>query len=181
MPSGRNADGGRLSGPTSKPKLPVDLRNVMRYFASGVTVVTSALDTGEPFGLTVTAFTSVSLDPPLVLVCIRNESSAASLLKKSRRYCVNILSSGQKDISDRFSLAGESRRFDGLEYRVGRVGNPIIGGCIGHIDCKVVRVTVLGDHTVFVGEALDIQAARAEPLLYLDRKYALLAPGGHPG
>ena len=80
----------------------VDIRNVMRYFASAVTVVTSSLESGELFGLTVTAFTSVSLEPPLVLICIRNESTAVELFKKSKRYCVNILSEAQKTIAETF-------------------------------------------------------------------------------
>src|SRR5580700_6850915 len=89
------SDGKVLSGAASKPPQAVDLRSVMRYFASAVTVVTGALDTGELFGLTVTAFTSVSLLPPLVLICIRNESTATNLLRKSMKYCVNVLAEDQ--------------------------------------------------------------------------------------
>jgi flavin reductase (DIM6/NTAB) family NADH-FMN oxidoreductase RutF len=168
------SDGKVLSGAASKPDLKVDIRNVMRYFASAVTVATSALDTGELFGLTVTAFTSVSLDPPLVLICIRNESTATSLFKKSMKYCVNILAENQRQISEKFSLAGEAGRFLDLDYYVGKGGSPIVRGCIGYIDCKIVQIIPGGDHTIFLGEAVDVYAEEKEPLLYLNRKYVKL-------
>lgn len=146
----------------------------MRYFASAVTVVTSALDNGELFGLTVTAFTSVSLEPPLVLICIRNESTARDLFAKSKRYCVNILSEDQQSISEKFSLMGEAGRFQNLDYFIGKNGSPVIRGCIGHIDCKRVEIIPGGDHTIFLGEAIDISYENKPPLLYLDRKYVRL-------
>ena len=116
------SDGKVLSGAASMPPQPVDLRLVMRYFASAVTVVTGAMDTGELFGLTVSAFSSVSLNPPLVLICIRNESTATNLLTKSGRFCVNILAEDQQPIAETFSLSGEGGRFVnlGLLHRQGR-------------------------------------------------------------
>src|ERR1700719_1039344 len=131
------SDGKVLSGAASKPPQAVDLRSVMRYFASAVTIVTGALDTGELFGLTVSAFSSVSLLPPLVLICIRNESTATSLLSKSGRFCVNILAEDQHPIAEKFSLSGEGGRFTNLDYYIGKGGSPIIRGGIGYIDCKV--------------------------------------------
>ena len=168
------SNGKVLSGPASKPPQAVDLRSVMRYFASAVTVVTGALETGELFGLTVSAFTSVSLEPPLVLICIRNESSATSLLRKSMKYCVNILAEDQQQVAERFSLAGEGGRFHNLNYSMGKGGSPIILGTIGYIDCKIVEVISGGDHTVFFGEAVDVFAEDKKPLLYLNRRYAKL-------
>lgn len=152
----------------------VDLRTVMRFFASAVTVVTSSLDTGELFGLTVTAFTSVSLNPPLVLICIRNESTAKDLFIKANRYCVNILSEEQQAISEKFSLAGEAGRFLDLDFYIGKGGSPIIRGCIGYIDCKIIEALSEGDHTIFIGEVLDISSEQRRPLLYLDKKYVKL-------
>jgi flavin reductase (DIM6/NTAB) family NADH-FMN oxidoreductase RutF len=152
----------------------VDLRNVMRYFPSAVTVTTGALDSGELFGLTVSAFTSVSLIPPLVLICIRNESTAKDLFTKAGRYCVNILSTDQQSIAEKFSLAGEGGRFKDLDFYIGKGGNPIIKNCIGYIDCKMSQVIPLGDHTLFVGEAIDIAWEKKAPLLYIDRRYVRL-------
>jgi 3-hydroxy-9,10-secoandrosta-1,3,5(10)-triene-9,17-dione monooxygenase reductase component len=167
-------DGKVLSGAASKPPQPVDIRKVMRYFASAVTVVTGALDTGELFGLTVSAFTSVSLEPPLVLICIRNESSATNLLSKSMRYCVNILADDQRSIAEKFSLAGEGGRFQNLDYYIGKGGSPIIRGVIGYVDCKIVDLIKGGDHTIFMGEAIGVDAEEKQPLLYLNRKYVKL-------
>jgi 3-hydroxy-9,10-secoandrosta-1,3,5(10)-triene-9,17-dione monooxygenase reductase component len=155
----------------SKPPLSVDIRTVMRYFASHVTVVTGGLDSGELFGLTITAFTSVSLEPPLVLFCVRNESSATELFKKSRRFCVNILAEDQRTIAEKFSLMGEAGRFLDLDYYLGEGGSPIIRGCVGYIDCKITRDLKEGDHTIFFGQAVDVRAKEKQPLLYLNRDY----------
>ncbi|MDA4112057.1 MAG: flavin reductase family protein [Thaumarchaeota archaeon] len=168
------SDGKVLSGAASKPPQNVDLRSVMRYFASAVTVVTGALESGELFGLTVTAFTSVSLDPPLILICIRNESSATNLLTKSMRFCVNILAEGQQAIAEKFSLSGEAGRFKDLDFYIGKGGSPIIRGSIGFIDCKVVEIILEGDHTIFFGRAVDVSAEEKQPLLYLNRRYVKL-------
>lgn len=157
-----------------KPPQNVDLRNVMRYFASHVTVVTGALDSGELFGLTVSAFTSVSLEPPLVLVCIRNESTATELLSKARRFCINILSEDQRSIAEKFSLTGESGRFLDLDFYIGKGGSPVIRGSLGSIDCKITREFTEGDHTIFIGEAIDVSGTDKRPLLYLNRKYVKL-------
>jgi len=169
--STNSADGKVLSGPVSKPPQPVDLRSVMRYFASAVTVVTGALETGELFGLTVSAFTSVSLEPPLVLICIRNESSASGLFRKSMKYCVNILAENQQSIAETFSLAGEGGRFQNLDYYFGKCGSPIIRNSIGYIDCKITEVIPAGDHTIFFGEAMDVFSQEKKPLLYVNRRY----------
>lgn len=157
-----------------KPPLGVDVRTVMRHFASHVTVVTSALDTGELFGLTVTAFASVSLEPPVVLICIRNESTATQLFAKSMRYCINILTESQQPIAEKFSLTGEAGRFIGLDYHIGKGGSPVIEGCLGYIDCKITHILREGDHTIFFGEAVDVSGEDKRPLLYLNRSYVKL-------
>ena len=146
----------------------------MRHFASHVTVVTGALDSGELFGLTITAFTSVSLEPPLVLICIRNESSATEMFKKSNRFCVNILAEDQRALAEKFSLKGEAGRFLGLDYYIGKGGSPVIRGCLGYIDCKITRHLQEGDHTIFFGQAVDVHGEEKSPLLYLNRSYAKL-------
>ena len=157
-----------------KPPQGVDVRKGMRYFSSQVTVVTSALDSGQPFGLTVTAFASVSLEPPIVLICIRNESMATELFKKSMRYCVNILTEKQQPIAEKFSLTGEAGRFLDLDYHIGDGGSPVIEGCLGYIDCKITHILNEGDHTIFFGQAIDVSGEDKRPLLYLNRKYVRL-------
>ena len=160
--------------PEGKQGFPVDLRKVMRYFPSAVTVVTSILPSGEQFGLTVSAFCSLSLDPPLVLICIRNESTATKLFKESMKYCVNILAEDQRPIAETFSLAGEAGRFDHLDYYSGKTKCAIVRNTIGYIDCQIVRVIKAGDHHIFIGEAVDVSAEKKEPLLYIDRHYVRL-------
>lgn len=176
-PQGKDGEGEeeKTEAPvTAASSQTVDLREVMRYFPSAVTVVTGALDTGELFGLTVSAFTSVSLNPPLILMCIRNESTAVGLFTRAKRCCVNILAADQQKIAEKFSQSGEAGRFLNLDYYIGKGGSPIIRGCIGYIDCKIVQVIALGDHTVFVGEAIDIEQVKKPPLLYVDRHYVRL-------
>jgi len=164
--------------PPSGQQLPVDLRTIMRFFPSAVTVVTSILPSGEQFGLTVSAFSSLSLNPPLVLICIRNESTAVRLFKESMKYCVNILAENQRPIAEKFALAGEGERFVGLDYRAGRTGCAIIRDTIGHIDCKIVKIVEAGDHHIFIGEVVDVAAEKKEPLLYIDRHYVKLEKEG---
>ena len=158
----------------AKPPQSVDVRKVMRYFASHVTVVTSALDSGELFGLTVTAFTSVSLEPPIVLICIRNESTATEMFKRTKRFCVNILAEEQRPIAEKFSLTGEAGRFNGLDFQIGKQGSPIINGCLGYIDCRITHFLTEGDHTIFFGMAVDVAAEDKRPLLYMNRNYVKL-------
>ncbi len=158
----------------SAPPMELDVRNVMRYFASAVTVVTSALPSGELFGLTISAFISVSLKPPYVLISVRNESTAKNLFVKSKKYCVNILSADQQGIAERFSLLGEAGRFVNLDFYTGKGGSPIIRNCIGYLDCKILRTLKIGDHTLFLGEVIDLAAVKKKPLLYLNRNYARL-------
>ena len=124
--------------------------------------------------MTVSAFTSVSLEPPLVLVCIRNESNATGFLSKAKRFCVNILSEDQRPIAEKFSLTGESGRFIDLDYYVGKGGSPVIRDSLGFIDCKITRELHEGDHTIFIGEAIDVSGDDKRPLLYLNRKYVKL-------
>jgi flavin reductase (DIM6/NTAB) family NADH-FMN oxidoreductase RutF len=146
----------------------------MRYFASAVTVTTGALESGELFGLTISAFISVSLSPPLVLVSIRNESAAKDLFIRAKRYCVNILSAKQQSIAEKFSLQGDAGRFQNLDFYFGKGGSPIIRNCIGFIDCRLVQAIAAGDHTLMIGEAVDVGYEKKDPLLYVDRRYAWL-------
>ena len=90
------------------------------------------------------------------------------------KYCVNILAEDQRPIAETFSLAGEGGRFNHLDYYPGKTGSAIIRNTIGYIDCKIVRVVEAGDHHIFIGEAVDVNAEKKEPLLYIDRHYVKL-------
>ncbi|MEM3185727.1 MAG: flavin reductase family protein [Conexivisphaerales archaeon] len=149
----------------------IDIRAVMRYFADGVTIVTGVSRKGDLFGITVTSFTSVSLSPPLVLVCIANSASATKMIKDSRRFCVNLLTADQKDLSERFAYVEESKRFLGVKYKIGRTGSPILEDSCGYIDCTLFKWTKAGDHTIFLGNAIDVYAEGKLPLIYYNRGY----------
>jgi len=153
---------------------PEDFRRVMRSWATGVTVVATALE-GVRHGMTVSSFTSVSLDPPLVLVSLERGAQTHRLLEKSGVFAVTVLGEGQETISDRFAgrqLEGENR-FAGLDTFTLVSGAPFINGGLAYFDCRVVSTYPAGTHTVFIGEVLAAQCGEpsAAPLLYHDRDY----------
>ncbi len=151
-------------------------REALGRWASGVVIVTSRV--GERVhGMTVSAFSSVSLDPPLVLVCADKASDTYAVIAEAGFFAVNILSSEQQDLSNRFaSKKDDYRRFVGLETREAVTGAPLLPGCLAHLDCQLVATHDAGDHVIYVGrvEAVEEDAAR-EPLLHFQSAYRALA------
>lgn len=154
-------------------------RAVMSRFATGVTVVTTCKGT-ERHGITVNAFTSVSLDPPLVLICIDRTSHVHDILIESGVFAVNILAEEQQHLSDCFAGHSEYRfrDFCGATFHTDITGAPVLDGTLGHVDCRVVDVFPGGDHSIIVGrvEALD-SGESDDPLLYYRSRY--VQPGEH--
>jgi flavin reductase len=148
------------------------LKQAMRVFPQGVTVVTIPSETG-PKGMTVSSFTSVSLNPPLVLVSIAKESDLHELFRNAKAYAVNFLADDQKSVSDRF--AGRLKladRFDGLKHSVGRLGAPLIDGARAVIECEMWKVYDGGDHSILVGEVVFVKASGSRrPLVYYEQQY----------
>lgn len=151
-------------------------KSALRQWASGVTIVTTCA--GERvFGMTASAFSSVSLDPPLVLVCIEKTAHTLPWIAESGVFAVNVLADDQRELSNRFATTGnESIRFDGLECRSGPTGAPWLPGTVAVLDCRVASAHDAGDHWIYVGEveAVEVSAGR-EPLLYYDACYRSLA------
>lgn len=147
-------------------------RHALSHFASGVTVVTTSSEGGEKKGITVSAFSSVSLDPPLVLICIDKRASIHEHLKKGRWFAVNVLSQEQESLSRHFASRGEMDRFIGIELVEGASGSPLIAGAVASIECRVVEAYEGGDHTIFVGEVEAAGVTGGEPLLYYRGNYA---------
>lgn len=141
-------------------------RDVMRRFPTGVTVVTTRGEEGEPAGLTVSAFTSVSLDPILVLVCIHKEANAHDPLIECGSFTVNVLASDQADLAIRFASGLVEERFRGLETEVSPLGNVLIPGSLAWLDCQVKQVFPGGDHSVVLAEVMDCLALDGDPLLF---------------
>ena len=150
-------------------------RRVMGHFVTGVTVV-SAFDDGQPFGITVNALSSVSLDPPLVMVALDRRRFLTPIVRAAGRYAVNILSEDQQALSDCFAgapvLPGRDA-FCGAAWHPGESGLPLIDGAIATLECTVVETFSAGDHDLFIGrvDTLANEPDHPMPLLYYRRRY----------
>ncbi|HYL99796.1 MAG TPA: flavin reductase family protein [Blastocatellia bacterium] len=151
-----------------------EFRTALGRFASGVTVITVRTADQQPHGMTVSAFSSLSLEPPLVLVCIDKNASLHPCLKEGDSFAVNILSEEQETVSRRFA-SREGDRFDGIGYALGVLGSPLLEGAMAHLECKVKMVYPGGDHTIFVGEVEATTVAEGRPLTYYRGGYARLS------
>jgi flavin reductase (DIM6/NTAB) family NADH-FMN oxidoreductase RutF len=150
---------------------PDEFRSILGRFASGVTVVTALDGTGRDHGLTVSAFASVSLTPPLVLCCIDHSSSIHPALAAARYLAVNILAAEQEPLARRFS-AIDGDRFDGVGYSRGRTGVAILDDVLAYVECRIVKALEGGDHTIFFAEVESGQVRSKMPLLYYRGGYA---------
>ncbi|HZG32520.1 MAG TPA: alpha/beta fold hydrolase [Sphingopyxis sp.] len=149
-------------------------RDALGCFATGVTVVTAICPDGTPIGLTANSFTSVSLDPPLLLVCIANNAGSAPYLKDAERFAVNVLQIGQQPTSNRFAGKGEDR-FGITPWELGEFGTPVLSGSLNSFECSRDAVHDGGDHFILVGRVLKaIFEPRRDPLLYFRGKYRKL-------
>ena len=157
------------------------LKEVMRVYPQGVTVVTTRGPEGVK-GITVSSFTSVSLDPPLVMISIAKGSLLHDTFVKAANFAVNFLADDQKSVSDRFAgRLGQRERFEGLRYRTGSTGCPIIDGARASIECRSWRVYEGGDHSIIVGEVVTARALNAKrPLVYYSQQYTTTEAGEYP-
>jgi 3-hydroxy-9,10-secoandrosta-1,3,5(10)-triene-9,17-dione monooxygenase reductase component len=151
-----------------------DFRRVMARFAAGVTVVTTRGQDDKPYGLTATAFTSVSLVPPMVLVCIGKESETYPHFTAQGCFAVNFLRHSQKDLSQHFAVSG-GEKFANVAWTTKATGAPVLSEALGWVDCKIVHAYDGGDHTIYVGHVEAADAHDDAPLLYYAGKYGLLA------
>jgi flavin reductase (DIM6/NTAB) family NADH-FMN oxidoreductase RutF len=151
-----------------------DFRKVLGHFASGVTIITTCDADARPTGLTASAFSSVSLDPPLVLVCVDHKSQSHPHIRERGCFAVNILSAEQQAISRKFA-SSRLDKFDGVAHAISDLKLPLIEGAIAHLECTTVSVHVEGDHTIFVGRVERARMDAGEPLLYFRGQYDRLA------
>lgn len=148
-------------------------RKAMSCFASGVTVVTTELD-GVPFGMTVSAFASLSLVPPLVLVCIEKSTRIHEAIPRAERFSVNVLRAGQEAISNQFASRGEDR-FEGVRVREGKLEVPILEDALAIVECRLHATLPGGDHTIYVGEVVAAEIGEGQPLVYFRSSYGTIA------
>lgn len=150
-----------------------EFRNALSRFASGVTVVTTKDAAGKLHGLTVSAFCSVSLDPPLVLVCIENAAGSRYAFSESGVFTVNILSARQSHISEHFASLAEDK-FHGIDSAIGLNGLPLMPGCLAILECRITKILDGGDHTIFVGEVENTSVGDGEPIIHFRSEYRTL-------
>ncbi len=153
-----------------------DFKQVMRRWASTVNVITTR--TGDMiYGLTATAFSSLSAEPPLVFVCVNRKGRTHPMIEQSGIFCVNFLAPEMQHVSDRFAgRIPDEERFKDLAHHAAATGAPVLDEAVAYLDCKVHEAFVAGDHTIFVGmvQAGGVQRPDLAPLLYFNGKYRVL-------
>jgi flavin reductase (DIM6/NTAB) family NADH-FMN oxidoreductase RutF len=155
------------------PPAPVgsdEFRQACGRFPSGVVVATVLDDKGTPHGLTVSSFTSVSLAPPLILICLGCRVTAIHHFRVASHFGINILTEAQQSLADRFARKIEDR-FEGIQWVKGDTGVPLLPGVLAAIECAVHRVVPMGDHDILVGEVVRTEVIAGEPLVHFSGKY----------
>jgi flavin reductase (DIM6/NTAB) family NADH-FMN oxidoreductase RutF len=153
---------------------PKELRRVMGQFATGVTIITTRSSDGTPYGLTANAFTSLSLDPPLCLVCVDRKAESFAHFYDSRVFTVNVLTREQEELSNRFAKSGGDK-FTGVATVPGHHGAPLIAGALAHLECLITDTLEGGDHVIHVGRIEHVDVSPGDPLLFFQGRYRALA------
>lgn len=157
----------------------VTYRRVLGQFATGVTLVTTTLPDGRPWAMTANSFTSISLDPPIVLISVSRGLTTNDAIRTSGAFAVTILRAEQIELARRYSRRERPvDQFADVEMQRASTGAPIIQGGLGWVDCRLGDVTEQGDHTVFFGgvEALHLAESPGDPLLYYHSAYVRIEP-----
>jgi len=149
----------------------IELRNALGRFATGVCVITAAPEGFEPFGMTVNSFSSLSLDPPLVLWSIQKNSDCMAAFDAADGYCVNVLSADQQALSNRFAKK-DAHGIGDAPHRTGASGLPVLAGCLASFECKMSARHDGGDHIILVGQVEQLSVGDAsQPLVFFEGKY----------
>lgn len=158
---------------------PANFRRVVGHFATGVTVITVEREPGAVHGMTASSFTSISLDPLLVLVSVDHNARLLTFLKEQRRFGVNILRDSQQAVSQHFAKPhpdAEANVPPGFGFRWTESGIPLLSDALAHLACNVAAEYPGGDHTLFLGEVESLDAQDGDPLLYFRGQYRTLRP-----
>jgi flavin reductase (DIM6/NTAB) family NADH-FMN oxidoreductase RutF len=147
-----------------------EFRAALGNFASGITVVTTKDAAGILHGITVSAFSSLSLEPRLVLICVEKTTASHYAFLESGIFTVNILSEGQEAISEQFA-APFLDKFEDIDFEIGEMGLPVLKGALGVIECELRDAFDGGDHSIFVGEIKHIDIREGKPLVYFQGEY----------
>lgn len=150
-----------------------ELRRAFGRFATGVAIATTAGADG-PVGLTINSFSSVSLEPPLVLWSLRKDASTVRDFLASEHYAINVLSVSQRALANRFA-SKEANKFHGVEASPGRTGAPLLRGCLAHFECRLTEAISCGDHHILLGEVEHAWHREDQPLLFSSGAYGVAA------
>jgi flavin reductase (DIM6/NTAB) family NADH-FMN oxidoreductase RutF len=156
-------------------------RRALGQFPTGVTIITTQSPSGYPIGFTASSFNSVSLDPPLVLWSLANSAASLPVFRDNAHYAINVLASDQIELSQRFGLRQETtpaNRFDGVAWRAGLGGAPVLEGCCAWFECFNRSRYDEGDHVIFVGQVVHCGIEVREPLVFQGGGYHMTLP--HP-
>lgn len=153
---------------------PGALRDAMGHFATGVTVITALDSSGRPVGTTANAVTSLSLDPPLILVCFARESLTLAHVHDHGAFAVNVLAAHHRDASSAFARRGNADAWGLVDHRPGHTGSPRVHDAVAVLDCTVDDRLAGGDHEIVIGRVVDVETAGGSPLIYHRGAYASL-------
>ncbi len=154
---------------------PADFREAMARFASGVTIVTTRDGSGDAVGFTASAFSSLSLDPPLLLVCLQKDADCYAAFMEAEQLGVSILAQGQSPIAMRFATKAIDK-WEGTPFQPGpTTGIPLIAGAAARLECRIYSRPDGGDHTILIGEVLTADVDSSEPLLHFNRSFGRFA------
>lgn len=145
-------------------------RRACAQFATGIVVATAIGPDGQPHGMTVNSFTSVSLSPPLVLICVDKGTPLRGLFEHCGHYGLSMLAQHQRELSQRFAARGQNR-FQGVPWTPGVTGVPLLPDALAHFECAIRNVVDAGDHVILLGEALQVSSPGGDPLLYFGSGY----------
>ena len=148
-------------------------REACARFASGVAVATVRAQDGTPHGLTVSSFTAVSIEPPLILICIDLLCPFISHFRQGTHFAVNVLCESQRGVSVTFAEKPEGR-FEGLDWSSCESGAPLLRGCLAALECRTASIIEAGDHAIFIGQVEQAHCGTGQPLVYFKRDYRSL-------
>ena len=152
------------------PADPATFRRILGHFCTGVVIVT-AVDDGVPVGMTCQSFSSLSLDPPLILFSASHASTSWPRIRRAATFAVNILAADQEPICRIFATTG-AEKFAAVDWSLGLAGTPLLAGCVAHVECRLESVTRAGDHDIVIGAPLTMGEDPAQhPLLFLRSSY----------
>ncbi len=149
-----------------------EFKNALKLWASGVTVVTAQTESLGLKGMTATSFSSVSMDPPQVLVCINKSADTGDAVLEGKTFAINILKAEQQEISNQFAGgASQEERFANVKWHKGETGSPVIDDALASIECTVVDQVLAGTHWVVIGEVQNVECRSGKPLMYYNSAY----------